>query len=160
MEHLWNEIDRGKPKYSEQTLSHCHFVHHKSHIDRHVIEPGPPRWETGESPPEPWWHGLVTCYFCKIDFVLIKCTCTLTDLCVPYGAVRTALDSCSVICVMFHFVCLWCVCLSYFCSSVVLFLLLAIWLLPRHINKQELNWLLLLLLCYYYYYYTPPHGPR
>jgi hypothetical protein len=61
---------------------------------------------------------------------------------------------------MFHFVCLWCVCLSYFCSSVVLFLLLAIWLLTRHINKQELNWLLLLLLCYYYYYYTPPHGPR
>jgi hypothetical protein len=34
MEHRWNEIDRGKPKYSGgKTLSQCHFVHQKSHID-------------------------------------------------------------------------------------------------------------------------------
>jgi hypothetical protein len=33
MEHRWNEIDRGKPKYSEKNLSQCHFVHHKSHTD-------------------------------------------------------------------------------------------------------------------------------
>jgi hypothetical protein len=32
MEHRWNEIDRGKPKYSEKNLSQCHFVHHKSHM--------------------------------------------------------------------------------------------------------------------------------
>jgi hypothetical protein len=32
MEHRWNEIDRGKPKYSEKKLSQCHFVHHKSHM--------------------------------------------------------------------------------------------------------------------------------
>jgi hypothetical protein len=33
MEHRWNEIDRGKPKNSGKTLSQCHFVHHKSHMD-------------------------------------------------------------------------------------------------------------------------------
>jgi hypothetical protein len=33
MEHWWNEIDRGKPKYSGENLSQYHFVHHKSHMD-------------------------------------------------------------------------------------------------------------------------------
>jgi hypothetical protein len=33
MEHRWNEIDRGKQKYSRKNLSQCHFVHHKSHMD-------------------------------------------------------------------------------------------------------------------------------
>jgi hypothetical protein len=33
MEHRWNEIDRGKPKYSEKNLSQYHFVHYKSHMD-------------------------------------------------------------------------------------------------------------------------------
>jgi hypothetical protein len=47
MEHRWNEINRGKPKYSEKNLSQCHFVHYKSHMDWPGIEPGPPRWEAG-----------------------------------------------------------------------------------------------------------------
>jgi hypothetical protein len=42
MEHRWNEIDRGKPRYSGENLSQCHFVHHKSNTDRPGIEPVPP----------------------------------------------------------------------------------------------------------------------
>jgi hypothetical protein len=30
-EPCWNDIDKGKLKDSEKTLSQCHFVHHKSH---------------------------------------------------------------------------------------------------------------------------------
>jgi hypothetical protein len=33
MEHRWNEIDRGIPKYSGINLPECHFVHHKYHRD-------------------------------------------------------------------------------------------------------------------------------
>jgi hypothetical protein len=33
IEHRWNEIDKGKPKYSGKNLSQCHFVHHKAHMD-------------------------------------------------------------------------------------------------------------------------------
>ena len=47
---------RGKTKYSEKNLSQCHLVHQKSHRDRPWIEPGPPRWEACDYPPEPW-HG-------------------------------------------------------------------------------------------------------
>ena len=32
MEHRWNQIDEGNPKYSGKTLSQCHFDH-KSDMD-------------------------------------------------------------------------------------------------------------------------------
>jgi hypothetical protein len=48
MKQRWNETDRGNPKYSEKNLSQCHFVDHKSHMDRPGIEPGPPQSEVGD----------------------------------------------------------------------------------------------------------------
>jgi hypothetical protein len=38
MEHWWNVIGRGKPKYPDKNLSQCHFVHHKFHMGWHEIE--------------------------------------------------------------------------------------------------------------------------
>jgi hypothetical protein len=35
-------------------LSHCHFVHHKPHVDWPGCEAGSPRWEAGDYAPEPW----------------------------------------------------------------------------------------------------------
>jgi hypothetical protein len=40
MDHSWND-GRGKLKYLEKSWFLCHFIHHKSHIDWHRIEPGP-----------------------------------------------------------------------------------------------------------------------
>jgi hypothetical protein len=44
----WNDIDRGKPNNSEKNFSQCHFVHHKSHTDRHGREPGSPPREASD----------------------------------------------------------------------------------------------------------------
>jgi hypothetical protein len=39
-EKWWNDTDRGKRKYSEKTLAHCKFEHHKSHMYLPGTEPG------------------------------------------------------------------------------------------------------------------------
>jgi hypothetical protein len=33
MEHQWNDIYRGEPKYWEKNLSQFHFVYNKPHTD-------------------------------------------------------------------------------------------------------------------------------
>jgi len=45
---MLNDPDRGKPKYWEENLSHCHFVRPKTHMDWPWIEIWPPRWGGGD----------------------------------------------------------------------------------------------------------------
>jgi hypothetical protein len=35
------DIDKCKVKYAEKNLTHCHFVHNKSHVDWPGNKPGP-----------------------------------------------------------------------------------------------------------------------
>jgi hypothetical protein len=41
----WSGIGKGKPKNSEKILAKSRFVQHKSHMNWHGREAGPPRWE-------------------------------------------------------------------------------------------------------------------
>jgi len=38
MQHWRNDINRGKPKYLEENLLQCHVVHHKTHMERPVMQ--------------------------------------------------------------------------------------------------------------------------
>jgi hypothetical protein len=40
----------GETEVLGKKLPQRHFVHHKSHMTRPGLEPGPPRWETSDWP--------------------------------------------------------------------------------------------------------------
>jgi hypothetical protein len=52
-----NDTDRGQLKNAEKSLSRCHFVHHKFHMDWPGRDRGPPWWKASDWPLETW-HGL------------------------------------------------------------------------------------------------------
>jgi len=62
MLHSWYSSDRCKPKYSEVNLSQWRFVHNEFRIIWARIEPGLPRWETGNWLPERWRDICVAGY--------------------------------------------------------------------------------------------------
>jgi hypothetical protein len=44
MEYWWKDTHRTKLKYSVETLSQCHFLHHKSHVDLSEVATKPLAW--------------------------------------------------------------------------------------------------------------------
>jgi hypothetical protein len=60
MEHRWNEINRGKPTTRRKTCPSATLSTTNLTWTWPGIEPGPPWWEAGDPPPEPW-HGLFFC---------------------------------------------------------------------------------------------------
>jgi hypothetical protein len=41
IDQCWNDTDRGNLNYSEKNMSHCHFIHCKSHIDYGGVDARP-----------------------------------------------------------------------------------------------------------------------
>jgi hypothetical protein len=58
----WTDLGSNpglRGNWQGKNLPQCDFVHNKLHMYWPGIEPGPPRWEAGDLPPEPW-HGLLS----------------------------------------------------------------------------------------------------
>jgi hypothetical protein len=74
MEHCSKGTDGGKLKYSEKNLSHCHFVHHQSHMNGPGFEAEPLWWQASNFAPEPLHAQNLNCTtFIRPENVLIPC---------------------------------------------------------------------------------------
>jgi hypothetical protein len=62
------KIGRGTEVLGENP-SQSHFVHHKSHLTRPGIEPGPPRWEASDYPLELWSGPSNMQLSCELEFI-------------------------------------------------------------------------------------------
>jgi hypothetical protein len=71
----WNEDWQGKTEVLGENLLQRHFVHHKSHMTRPRLEPGPPRWEASLS------YGAAA---------LIPLISLCVYMCIPYRCWATA----------------------------------------------------------------------
>jgi hypothetical protein len=54
MEQLVERRFAGETEVLGENLPQRHFVYHKSRMTRAGLEPGPPRWEASDCPPELW----------------------------------------------------------------------------------------------------------
>lgn len=49
MENWWNDVPRGKQKFSKNIVPQCPVFYYESPIELSGFEPRPPRWETCDS---------------------------------------------------------------------------------------------------------------
>jgi hypothetical protein len=62
----------GETEVLGENLSQCHSAHHKSHIAWLGFETGPPRWETGDQPPELWHGQILNNFYAVVSVVCYK----------------------------------------------------------------------------------------
>jgi hypothetical protein len=76
----------GETEVLGENLTQWHFAHHKSHMTWTRLGSGPPRWETGDQPPE-LWHGQIwgllfylTSRLFNFNYTVWLVLCSLKDI--------------------------------------------------------------------------------
>jgi hypothetical protein len=87
----WNWQE--KTEVLGENLSQCHIVHYKSQMNWPGIEPVPPRWNSGDQPPEPW-HGLLVFLHSDVEYLVRRLSfpfCVLIQISKLYKITSVAL---------------------------------------------------------------------